>query len=104
MNSGTSSNSKGSDTSVNDNDKDQFNSLFLDDKIQCTTKQKSLTASFPSRKRRRYSEVEKETLKIGVRKFGKGSWKEILLCYSNIFALRTSCNLRISTEPWKKMA
>jgi len=92
--SGTSSNSESSDTSVDDDDKDQFNSLFLDDKIQCTTKQKSSTASFPSRKRRRYSDVEKETLKIGVKKFGKGSWKEILLCYPNIFALRTRCNLK----------
>ncbi|GMG99947.1 hypothetical protein Nepgr_001787 [Nepenthes gracilis] len=52
------------------------------------------------KKRKRWSPVEEDTLRTGVQKYGKGSWKLILNAYLNVFAERTEVDLK---DKWRNM-
>ncbi|TMW90812.1 hypothetical protein EJD97_015173 [Solanum chilense] len=52
------------------------------------------------RKVTKWSSLEEETLRAGVRKYGIGNWKFILNTYPNIFSLRTAVDLK---DKWRNM-
>ncbi|XP_047168589.1 telomere repeat-binding protein 3-like [Vigna umbellata] len=52
------------------------------------------------RKAKRWSQLEEETLKNGVEKFGKGNWKLILNAHQDIFEERTEVDLK---DKWRNM-
>ncbi|KAJ7964316.1 Telomeric repeat-binding factor like [Quillaja saponaria] len=52
------------------------------------------------KRRKRWSSLEEDTLRNGVKKFGKGNWKVILNCYRDIFNERTEVDLK---DKWRNM-
>ncbi|KAJ1399000.1 SANT/Myb domain [Sesbania bispinosa] len=53
------------------------------------------------RKVKKWSELEEETLRTAVNKFGKGNWKWILNSYREIFENRTDVDLK---DKWRNMS
>ncbi|KAJ1411664.1 SANT/Myb domain [Sesbania bispinosa] len=53
------------------------------------------------RKVKKWSELEEETLRTAVNKFGKGNWKWILNSYRDIFEDRTDVDLK---DKWRNMS
>lgn len=81
------SNSKSATTNIIDVGDDQ-SSLFGQER---EIKRK---ASSLRRKRRAFSESEKRTLVGGVKEYGEGNWKKILVSFPDTFVGRTSVNLK----------
>nr|QSD99797.1 MYB family transcription factor [Melilotus albus] len=54
----------------------------------------------PRRKKRKWTSLEEETLRAGVRMFGEGNWRTILDFYSNIFEYRSGVDLK---DKWRNM-
>lgn len=52
------------------------------------------------RRVKRWTLLEEDTLRNGVQKYGKGNWKLILKCYSDIFEERTEVDLK---DKWRNM-
>ncbi|KAK1677639.1 hypothetical protein QYE76_038487 [Lolium multiflorum] len=50
--------------------------------------------TFPNKRRKRWSEIEEQTLIEGVEKYGKGSWKDIKTAYPRVFADRSQVDLK----------
>ncbi|CAJ1972992.1 unnamed protein product [Sphenostylis stenocarpa] len=58
------------------------------------------TGIIKRRKSKKWSQLEEETLKTGVDKFGRGNWKLILDSYKDIFEERTEVDLK---DKWRNM-
>lgn len=56
--------------------------------------------SQPRRKKRKWTSLEEETLRAGVRMFGEGNWRTILDFYSTIFEYRNGVDLK---DKWRNM-
>ncbi|XP_027190658.1 uncharacterized protein [Cicer arietinum] len=56
--------------------------------------------SQPRRKKRRWTSLEEETLRAGVKMFGEGNWRTIRDFYSNIFEYRSGVDLK---DKWRNM-
>ncbi|XP_027932131.1 uncharacterized protein LOC114187915 isoform X3 [Vigna unguiculata] len=54
----------------------------------------------PRRKKRKWSSLEEETLRAGVKMFGEGNWATIRSFYSNIFDNRSGVDLK---DKWRNM-
>ncbi|GAU44579.1 hypothetical protein TSUD_139520 [Trifolium subterraneum] len=54
----------------------------------------------PKKKKRRWTSLEEETLRAGVKMFGEGSWSAIRKFYSNIFELRSAVDLK---DKWRNL-
>ncbi|KAL5077053.1 hypothetical protein RYX36_016037 [Vicia faba] len=67
----------------------------LDDSID-----NSLQARQPRRKKRKWTSLEEETLRAGVKMFGEGNWRTIRDFYSNIFEYRSGVDLK---DKWRNM-
>lgn len=52
------------------------------------------------RKRKPWSNVEEDTLRAGVKKYGAGNWKFILIKYKDIFDDRTPVDLK---DKWRNL-
>lgn len=52
------------------------------------------------RKRKPWSNIEEDTLRKGVKKYGAGNWKFILNMYSDIFDDRTAVDLK---DKWRNL-
>lgn len=52
------------------------------------------------RKRKPWSNLEEDTLRKGVKKYGAGNWKFILNMYSDIFDDRTAVDLK---DKWRNL-
>ncbi|KAM0904652.1 hypothetical protein ACQ4PT_017868 [Festuca glaucescens] len=50
--------------------------------------------TFSHKRRKRWSEIEEQTLIEGVEKYGKGSWKDIKTAYPRVFADRSQVDLK----------
>ncbi|XP_058787851.1 uncharacterized protein LOC131662164 [Vicia villosa] len=60
----------------------------------------SLQARQPRRKKRKWTSLEEETLRAGVKMFGEGNWRTIRDFYSNIFEYRSGVDLK---DKWRNM-
>ncbi|KAI5408356.1 hypothetical protein KIW84_054256 [Lathyrus oleraceus] len=54
----------------------------------------------PRRKKRKWTSLEEETLRAGVKMFGEGNWRTIRDFYSNIFEYRSGVDLK---DKWRNM-
>ncbi|GAU18646.1 hypothetical protein TSUD_124790 [Trifolium subterraneum] len=54
----------------------------------------------PKKKKRRWTSLEEETLRAGVKMFGEGSWSAIREFYSNIFEFRSAVDLK---DKWRNL-
>ncbi|KAK7387299.1 hypothetical protein VNO78_27999 [Psophocarpus tetragonolobus] len=54
----------------------------------------------PRRRKRKWSSLEEETLRTGVKMFGEGNWATIRSFYSNIFENRSGVDLK---DKWRNM-
>ncbi|KHN18665.1 Telomeric repeat-binding factor 1 [Glycine soja] len=60
----------------------------------------SQQARQPRRRKRKWSSLEEETLRAGVKMFGEGNWATIRSFYSNIFENRSGVDLK---DKWRNM-
>nr|XP_048323922.1 uncharacterized protein LOC107411598 isoform X2 [Ziziphus jujuba var. spinosa] len=70
-------------------------------KISSPLQKYEMTKIAKRRKIKKWSLVEEETLRDGVKKFGKGNWKLILNCYRDVFEERTEVDLK---DKWRNMS
>ncbi|RZB80976.1 uncharacterized protein LOC114377338 [Glycine soja] len=54
----------------------------------------------PRRRKRKWSSLEEETLRAGVKMFGEGNWASIRSFYSNVFENRSGVDLK---DKWRNM-
>uniref|UniRef100_A0A5B6ZKH7 Uncharacterized protein n=1 Tax=Davidia involucrata TaxID=16924 RepID=A0A5B6ZKH7_DAVIN len=69
-------------------------------RIVSPLKKYEITKLVKRRKIKKWSQLEEDTLRTAVQKYGKGNWKLILNCYRDIFEERTEVDLK---DKWRNM-